>query len=181
MWSKRKLFIGNNNNIKYKQINYYTKNFQQPLLYPEIEFERNYPKFSLFNKKDSLFKDVDNKVINYDFSLNENNIFIKNISDNFNGDLCCFIKRSHHIKGKLEFIYEKYNSQIITEIKFRSFINMANRKCCNNNNKNLCYGSLFPSNKKDLGITINIKIKDILLIIIRLYYYRLSGLETQKI
>ena len=177
MWSKRKLFIGNNNNIKYKQINYYTKNFQQPLLYPEIEFERNYPKFSLFNKKDSLFKDVDNKVINYDFSLNENNIFIKNISDNFNGDLCCFIKRSHHIKGKLEFIYEKYNSQIITEIKFRSFINMANRKCCNNNNKNLCYGSLFPSNKKDLGITINIKIKDILLIIIRLYYYRLSGLE----
>ena len=177
MWSKRKVFIGNNNGIKYKQINYYTKNFQQPLLYPEIEYERNYPNFSLFKKKDSLFKDLNKKVINYDFSLNENNIFIKNISDNFNGDLCCLIKKSHHIKGKLEFIYEKYNSQIITEIKFRSFINMSNRKCCNNNNKNLCYGSLFNSKKKDLGITINIKMKDILLIIIRLYYYRLSAFE----
>ena len=104
MWSKKKLFIDNdsyninndanvNDKIKhlkrviYKQYNYYTKNFQQPLLYPELEYDRNYPKFSTFNKKDSIFKDSENKIINYDFSLNDNNIFIKNISDNFNGDL----------------------------------------------------------------------------------------------
>ena len=186
MWSKRKLFQenknlnGSNNNIKkvkYKLLNYYTKSFQQPILYPEIEYERSYPNFSAFNKKDSLFKESDNKIINYDFSLNENNIFIKNISDDFNGDLCCLIKKTHHIKGKLEFIYEKYNPQIITEIKFRSFINMSNRKCCNNKNNNLCYGSLFNSSRKDLAITLNIKIKDISFIIIRLYYYRLSALE----
>ena len=191
MWSKNKLFNenddsynnDNNNNtikktIKYKQINYYTKNFQQPLLYPEIEYERNFPKFSTFNKKESLFKDSYNKIINYDFSLNDNNIFIKNISDNLNGDLCCLIKNSHHIKGKLEFIYDKFNSQVISEIRFRSFINMSNRKCCNNNTKNLCYGSLFNPIRKDLGITINIKIKDILFIIKRLYYYRLSAFEV---
>ena len=195
MWSKKKLFIDNdsyninndanvNDKIKhlkrviYKQYNYYTKNFQQPLLYPELEYDRNYPKFSTFNKKDSIFKDSENKIINYDFSLNDNNIFIKNISDNFNGDLCCFVKKSHHIKGKLEFIYDKYNTQIISEIKFRSFINMANRKCCNNNTRNLCYGSLFDARKKDLGITVNIKIKEILFIVIRLYYYRLSAFEV---
>ena len=196
MWSKRKLFIDNDsyNNINddniindkimlrkrviYKQYNYYTKNFQQPLLYPELEYDRNYPKFSTFNKKDSIFKDSENKIINYDFSLNDNNIFIKNISDNFNGDLCCFVKKSHHIKGKLEFIYDKYNTQIISEIKFRSFIKMENRKCCNNSTRNLCYGSLFDARKKDLGITINIKIKEILFIVIRLYYYRLSAFEV---
>ena len=177
MWSKKKLFIENNNTVKYKQLNYYTKSFQKPLLYPEIEYERNYPKFTTFNKKDSLYKDSKKEIINYDFSLSENNIFFKNITDDFNGDLCCLIKKTHHIKGKLEFIYEKTNSHIITELKFRSFINMSNRKCCNNKTKNLCYGSLFPSTKKDLGIVINIKIKDILFIIIRLYYYRLSAFE----
>ena len=195
MWSKRKLFIDNNlydikNNddyddkiknskrVIYKQYNYYTKNFQQPLLYPELEYERNYPNFSTFNKKDSIFKKSENKIINYDFSLNDNNIFIKNISDNFNGDLCCLVKKSHHIKGKLEFVYDKFNTQIISEIKFRSFINMTNRKCCNNNTSNLCYGSLFSARKKDLGITLNIKIKDILFIVIRLYYYRLTAFEV---
>ena len=178
MWSKNKLFRYNNSRVKYKQINYYTKSFQQPLLYPEIEYDRNYPIFSNFNKKKSLYKDSNNKIINYDFSLNENNIFIKNISDKFNGNLCCLIKKSHHVKGKLEFVSDRFNSQIIYELKFRSFINMNNRKCCNNKSKNLCYGSLFNSNKKDLGIVINIKIKDILLIIIRLYYYRLSAFEV---
>ena len=177
MWSKNKLFRENNNKIKYKQINYYTRSFQQPLLYPEIEYDRNYPIFSKFNKKESLYKDSNNKIINYDFSLNEKNIFIKNISDKFNGNLCCLIKKTHHIKGKLEFIYDKFNSQIISELRFRSFINMNNRKCCNNKSKNLCYGSLFNASRKDLGITMNIKIKDILLILIRLYYYRLSAFE----
>ena len=119
MWSKKKLFIENNNTVKYKQINYYTKSFQQPLLYPEIEYERNYPKFSTFKKKDTLYKDPKNKIINYDFSLSDNNIFIKNITDEFKGDLCCLIKKSHHIKGRLEFIYEKNNLQIISELKFR--------------------------------------------------------------
>lgn len=54
---------------------------------------------------------------------------------------------------------------------------MLNRKCCNNKNNNLCYGSLFNSSRKDLAITLNIKIKDISFIIIRLYYYRLSAFE----
>ena len=178
MWSKKRYFLENDDSkVKYRQINYYTKSFQQPILYPEIEYERNYPKFSEFTKKDSLFKESNNKILNYDFSLNENNIFIKNISDNFNGDLCCFVKKTHHIKGRLEFIYEKFNTQVISELKFRSFKNMENRKCCNNKSKNLCYGSLFSSTFRDLAITINIKVKDILLIIIRLYYYRLSAFE----
>ena len=186
MWSKSKIFQENNDyneNTKYKRVknkllNYYTKNFQKPILYPVIEYERNYPNFSNFNKKDTLFKELENKIVNYDFSLNENNIFIKNISDNFKGDLCCLIKKSHHIKGKMEFIYEKYNSLIINELKFRSFINMENRKCCNNNTRNFCYGSLFSCPRKDFGITINIKIKDISFIIIRIYYYRLSAFEV---
>ena len=185
MWSKNKIFQQNNNDknkkkkkVKYKLLNYYTKSFQQPLLYPELEYERSYPHFSVFNKKDSLFKETDNQYINYDFSLNENNIFIKNISDNFKGDLCCLVKKNRHIKGKLEFIYETFNSSIITELQFRAFVDISNRKCCNNNNKGLCYGSLFNPIRKDLGIFLNIKVKDISFIIIRLYYYRLSAFEV---
>ena len=54
-WSNRELFFGNkkNNKLKYKQLTYYTRNYQQPILYPILEFDRNYPKFS--NYTDNMF------------------------------------------------------------------------------------------------------------------------------
>ena len=46
-WSKKELFFGDNQNnkLKYKQLFYYTRNYQKPILYPVLEFERNYPKY----------------------------------------------------------------------------------------------------------------------------------------
>ena len=51
--------------------------------------KENIHNFQPLIKKDSLFKLSDNKVF-----LSENNIFIKNMSNNFKGDLCCLIKRN---------------------------------------------------------------------------------------
>ena len=58
MWSKKELFfVGKDNKvknnelktIKYKQMSFYTKKFQQPILYPILEINKYYPEFSQFN------------------------------------------------------------------------------------------------------------------------------------
>ena len=80
-WSKKDLFFNINKKdnkiaIKYKQLNYYTKSFQQPFIYPILENDKYYPKFNNFNI-DKLFKNQNQKILNYDFSLNDNNIIQK--------------------------------------------------------------------------------------------------------
>ena len=78
-WSNKKLFFGNNKNdklkLKYKQLTYYTRNYQQPILYPILEFDRNYPKFSKY-KGDMFLKEGQNRnaieMVNYNFNLKEN-------------------------------------------------------------------------------------------------------------
>ena len=74
-WSKKEFFFKDNINIKYKQISYYTKNFQQPLLYPILEFNEYLPFFSRFDKE-NLFKHDINKIVNYNISF-EDNILIE--------------------------------------------------------------------------------------------------------
>ena len=78
-WSNKKLFFGNNKNdklkLKYKQLTYYTRNYQQPILYPILEFDRNYPKFSkykgnMFLKEGQNINDIE--MVNYNFNLKEN-------------------------------------------------------------------------------------------------------------
>ena len=77
-WSKKELFYEKEQNksnlsIKYKRLNYYTRNFQQPFIFPILEMDKYFPNFQNFDKK-KLFKN--NNYLNYDFSLSKNNIII---------------------------------------------------------------------------------------------------------
>ena len=204
MWSQKQYFFGKSKDendrkskiIKYKQMSYYTKNFQQPILYPILEIDKYYPYFSKF-KLEKLYKNPNENILKYDFSLGEdgsyiNNIISKNIEKYLkrqqNQEKCCLVKATHHVKGYISIIEMDYNGVDCFELYFFSYMAQTAEPICNNisksedtngeiNSKNLCYGSIFPCPRKDCGIIFNIKSKDILFILIREYYHRISAIE----
>ena len=227
-WSKRNIFFPKRYNIsndqeykiKYKQINYYTKNFQLPYFSPILEFKKYYPKFSSF--KGNLFGKKEHKILEYDFELNANekakriitslisghNDSITHISEN-----CCLVKNTHHIIGKLSLIknnsksrniniifrainkdkikkYKKCNKNNINKNAEQAKNNRKEKKVNNDKNEinkisndensssnNLCYGAAFPCPEKEFKRNIIIKSKNILFILIRVYFKRLSAIE----
>ena len=78
-WSDEKLFFCFRHKIKYKNINYYTNNFQRPILYPILDYKNKYPKFSYF-KIDNKFYLKENKDNNQFNSTKE----IEEFEYNFN-------------------------------------------------------------------------------------------------
>ena len=198
LWSKQHLFFKNvldcykNNNeylkIKYKRINYYTSNFQQPFIYPILEINNYYPCFKKFNIN-NLYKNPEEKILNYDFSLdifknNLNESLVKNyLEDNSNNNIprikCCLIKKMYHIKGEINIIEESKNDFIIffksTNEEYEDNCNKKNKK--DDCNCHLCYGSVFSCLEKDKKRLIFIPKDKIMFVIIRVYYYRTSGLE----
>ena len=220
-WSKNEIFFKNNNNInninkdeneinnnniinnddnnndklklKFKQLSYYTQNFQQPLLYPILEFQKYVPTFSKF-KKEGLFRHKLEEVINYNFDL-ENNIIIDIIKEfnplnkEKNIEKCCLVKKLYHVKGKL--YIKEINENESFELIFCPDIEQKGKTCnktegnsetkvdtISNFNKNeVCYGSLFPCPLKEINRKILIKSKDIKLLLIRNYYRRTSAVE----
>ena len=202
MWSRKELFFNDKSNknnsdlnaVKYKQMHYYTKSFQQPILYPILEIEKYYPEFSKF-KLEKLYKNPLEKILNYDFSLSqdENGKYINNIISTYieknlkklkNQEKCCLVKNTHHIKGSLSIIEMDYNGNDCFELFFFSSQTQSTDPTCNiplnsngSNQRNICYGSTFPCPKKDYGNIYNIKSKDIMFILIREYYHRVSAIE----
>ena len=202
LWSKQHLFFKNvfncykNKNedlkIKYKRINYYTSNFQQPLIYPILEVDKFYPNFKKFKVKD-LYKNENekDKILKYDFSLNKfNNVLTQQDIDNYLDNnkcseaiKCCLIKKMYHVKGEIFILTSdnnKDNFKIIfsssnEEYKEKCNINNENDKIDNNND--LCYGSVFSCLEKDRKRLISIPKDNIMFVIKRIYYYRPSGLE----
>ena len=186
MWSQKNIFFGKNNEnieIKYKQTNYYTKNFQQPFVVPVLEMKDYYPKFSKLKKFD-LYKNPKNKIFSYDFNLyNQKAIDLIDLIINKNNvkcikkEECCLVKKTHHIPGKVYCDY--YDSEKNLKIVFEANIKLIPNETCNNNEKTnkLCYGSIFECPEKDLGRIITINSKKILFILIREYYHRFSAIE----
>ena len=213
-WSKRYIFFPKryNNNlnnkeieIKYKQINYYTKNFQFPFFYPILEYKKYYPNFKHF--KGDLFKKNKDKFLEYNFNLDINDkakkiidLLISENNKNNNKSIfekCCLVKKMHHINGKLVLINSQKHKNIFNLIfqpikdtkqndniyclkneiikkKENKIKNITN----NNNSSNiLCYGSVFPCPEREKIRNVIINSKDILFILIRIYYYRVSGIE----
>ena len=230
-WSKRKIFypkrykneINDINEtkkeIKYKQINYYTKNFQMPYFYPILEYKNHFPSFRHY--KGNIFKENNRNFLEYNFKLdinekakkiintliseNKNNRIVNNISEE-----CCLVKNTHHIFGKLSLIY-KQNDKNKFALMFENIKkNRGDEEMkCNKNNKiretnseikinieqiiapvprrstfrnsinspSLCYGAVFPCPKRDSKRNVNIKSKNILFILIREYYHRVSAIE----
>ena len=193
-WSNKKLFFDKNfkeGKLKYKQKNYYTTNYQRPIIYPILDYKYQYPSFSQFKDEKKLYL-VEENEDNYNFNVeskqfddimeriwkfnfesiekesNKNSIIIFDV---------CLIKQSHHIKGKI-FVEKK---EKIKSFYFVSYdYNVMNKapNCNSDNTKlNLCYGSFFPCPEKDCFIKIKINIDDIRFIIKRIYFYRKSGIE----
>ena len=185
LWSKEKLFFEFKYELKYKNINYYTANFQRPMLFPILDYESQYPKFSYFNIDNNFYlkdlKENKNHIITkeyiFDFSskeldkLNEksNKELIINIAKKYIENIqiydACLIKRTHHVKGK---IFIVMIDGILKKIYFYSFLN---------NDKKLCKGSIFKCPLKDINRKICIKLKDIRLIMRRIYFYKKTGIE----
>ena len=200
-WSKKNIFfkkIGDISNLKlkYKQLTYYTQNFQQPLLYPILEFNQYIPHFSRF-KKEALFNHNIKETVNYSFELNDNKI-IQLINENNpilkeqNKVDCCLVKKNYHVKGQI--IVRELNENKKKNFDIIFFSTGESKKPCNKNednsddkirrntiinakNKNVCYGSVFPTPFKEYNRKILIKSKDIKLILIRTYYRKSSAIE----
>ena len=123
LWSIKELFFSddyNNNDkkekeyftnlkLKYKQISYYTKSFEQPILYPVLEINEYIPKFTKYDKS-KMFRHNYEYTVNYDFNLKRNEImnFIDEYLDKknpFNQEKikakCCLIKKGYHVKGEI--------------------------------------------------------------------------------
>ena len=221
-WSDTKLFFTKKKQkIKYKNINYYTNNFQRPIIYPILDYQKQYPKFSYFKIDNNFYLKEENININNDVKNKEKENIIEKEED-YNLDLkspeinkfnnlnneelikqikkdniqniqiydACFIKRTHHVKGKL---FTLMINGILDRIYFYSCSKKENKELpsCNNiesnkfkfefnhhvKDKHLCYGSFFPCPMKDSNIKICIKLNDIKLIMRRIYFYRKSAIE----
>ena len=202
-WSKKDLFFTMNKNdnkisIKYKQLSYYTKSFQQPFIYPILEMDKYYPNFNEF-EKEKLYKNKNEKILSYDFSLSDNNIIFseinqylsKNPLDNIDFEKCCLIKKIYHVKGKIGILNKMENNKESFEIIFISNEKeeeyTCNKEIKNNDTgfklkirekmKNTCYGSIFKCPQREYNKKISIKSEDIIFILIREYFHRVSGIE----
>ena len=210
LWSKRDIFFPKkysnknsnelliSNQIKYKQLNYYTKNFQLPFCYPILEYKKYYPNFKKY--KGNLYKENQKKILEYDFELEINEkaniiidiLFSKNKKNNTTiiSEKCCHVKNTHHVKGELSFKHKNKKNKNFKII----FTSKNETENCNKNvdkkisrttsnvgktlmNNKFCYGSIFPCPDKEYNRKIIIKSKEIIFILIRIYYHRVSAIE----
>ena len=210
LWSKRDIFFPKkysnknsnelliSNQIKYKQLNYYTKNFQLPFCYPILEYKKYYPNFKKY--KGNLYKENQKKILEYDFELEINEkaniiidiLFSKNKKNNTTiiSEKCCHVKNTHHVKGELSFKHKNKKNKNFKII----FTSKNETENCNKNvdkkisrttsnvgktlmNNKFCYGSIFPCPDKEYNKKIIIKSKEIIFILIRIYYHRVSAIE----
>ena len=210
LWSNQKLFFNTSydkikkSKLKYKNINYYTRNFQRPIIYPVLDYKYRYPEFSNFKiNKEFYSLEEDNDDYNFDLDCPEldqyieeyNKDIFKIIEKNGKINTCgvCLVKQTHHVKGTLFVFYD--DDKIIIYFYSYSYRLQNNEEeilCCNKGNEeeinirnsnninfknNLCYGSIFKCPKKDANKIIRIKLDDIRLVLSRIYFYRNSALE----
>ena len=70
-WSDKKIFFNEKKRekyLKYKSINYYTKNYQRPFLSPDLDYKYSYPNFTNFNITKDFYIAEENKD-DYNFNL----------------------------------------------------------------------------------------------------------------
>lgn len=202
-WSNKNLFFQINKKdgeiaMKYKQLNYYTKSFQQPFIYPILEMDKYYPNFIDFDK-DKLYKNKNEQILNYDFSLSDNNSILEEIKkytsenkkENIEFVKCCLVKKIYHVKGKITVSKNLEGNNESFEIIFISNENDEEYTCnkdikydndpfniqLKEKTKNICYGAIFSCPKKEYNKKIIIKSEDIIFLLFREYYHRVSAIE----
>ena len=206
LWSVKEFFFSKDNidnsdecfnklKIKYKQISYYTRSFEQPLLYPVLEFNQYIPKFNKFQSKELFNHDL-KEAVSYNFHLQQTPLLERIKQYLENNDIyhpteqydCCLVKKGYHVKGKLiviESIINAKNKEF--SLIFESFDSEESQTCNKNNlkkvsknkskNDNLCYGAVFHSPHKEMDRKIVIKSNDINIVFIRNYFKLTSAIE----
>ena len=200
LWSDKKLYFTEEKKklLKYKYINYYTTNFQRPLLFPINDYKYSYPKLTDFKIKEGFYYVEENKDdYNFsldcpeldEFSINYENILFKIIEKNFLESIqiynVCLVKRTHHVKGRL---YISNKNGLYSKFLFCSFpydIAIKKKSCnvteglkhFNHNKEKICFGSIFVCPKKEMNQKILIDISNIRLMLLRIYFYRKTGIE----
>ena len=200
LWSDKNLFFTEEKKkkyLKYKSINYYTKNYQKPFIFPDLDYKYKYPLFSQFKINSDFYIQEENPD-DYNFSLDCPEFDTFNINyeqeilqilkgtSRINLYKVCMVKRSHHIKG-LMIVYND-NFSLIRKIYFYSYPQKIAKTiaCCNVFAENLqnkpdraklCYGAVFDCPKKHMNMKISIPIDDIRMILKKIYFYRKSAVE----
>ena len=200
LWSNKKLFFNEEDkkkHLKYKSINYYTKNFLRPFLFPYLDYKNFYPKFTKFEIKKDFYMEEEN-TDDYNFNLDcpeldefnynfEEELFkiFKIYKENITDYDVCLVKRTTHVKGKLIILND--NQSLIKKIVFYSYPpNISkNKPCCNNpfkqksddKSSKLCFGALFDCPEKYMNMKITIDIKDIRMVLRKIYFYRRTAVE----
>ena len=210
MWSNQSLFFKKsleeikNQKLKYKNINYYTRNFQRPIIYPILDYKHRYPKFSKFNiTKELYLLEEDSDDYNFDLISHKLDDYIKDYNKRIiekiksNKSIQCFeniclIKPEYHVKGMLLIAKnESINNKIIiffisypydfqNNIKYCPTCNKKEEYIQKNSQKNkneLCFGSFFECPEKEANRIIKIDSNEIRLLSKRIYYYRKSAFE----
>ena len=224
LWSKEKLFFNifakDNLRLKYKNINYYTRNFQRPILFPILDYKYRYPEFSSYKMQENFYMNV--KKENKDEIIPQNEI--GKIEDDYNFNLdcpefdkliknnnidiyeqikfetkdyieifdVCLVKQNYHVKGNLFLLCRKQRFRIIFFSYLYDFENKKEKLSkCNklnlditktnfkyeNNTKDLCFGQIFKCPEKEKNRKIEIDMKNIRMILKKIYFYRKSGVE----
>ena len=159
-WADHKLFFSEKKDkLKYKNINYYTSNFQRPIIYPILDYKKQYPKFSYFIMDNNFYfneEENNNIIINnneeeeYNFDLKSpeinklnkinNEELLETIKKEYKQNIqiynVCLIKRTHHIKGRL---FTLMVNGIIDRFYFYSFSKKENQELpsCNDIESNI--------------------------------------------
>ena len=187
--------------LKYKLSNYLSSDMTRKLIVPVLDIDYYMPKFRTFNYKEKLFNTNEKTQINEyeniyktDLKVFEN---IKNeISierNKFNIFKICYIKTTHHIRGKLIFekrlstnniknplsLSEPISSLFFLESNTTSKEVLLHKFEDYDSESDSCFVSIFKNNQntKDSEAFLRLNFTDIIFIFIRKYCFRNNSVE----
>ena len=187
--------------LKYKMSNYLSSDMTRKLIVPILDIDYYMPKFKIFNYKDKLFNINEKTQINeYEnvyrtdlkiFGNLKNDITIE--KNKFYSFKVCYIKTTHHIRGKLIFEKRLSNNNIKNPLSLSEPIpslfflesNITNKEALlkkfedYDSESNSCFISIFKNNQntKDAEIFLRLDFTEITYIFIRKYCFRNNSLE----
>ena len=188
--------------LKYKLSNYLSKDMTRKLLVPILDIDYYMPNFKLFNYKEKLFQNNEENIENQykqiykiDLKIFDDSKYISNqeYEEKYLIESACYIKTTHHIRGKLFLDKNLLSNNIINSASlchpnsylfFIEYNPYSTEKLLKNfedydSDHKTCFGSIFinNNNNKDSEIFLKFDLNDIIFIFFRKYCFRNEGIE----
>ena len=186
--------------LKYKISNYLSGDMTRKYIVPILDIDFYMPKFQIFNYKDDLFRNRENNQLNdyerlykIDVRIFEEKKEKPKEKSKFSIFNACYIKATHHIRGKLFFekqlskndikssvsILEPSSSFYFMESNITNDTNLLKNYEDYDSDSKSCFISIFRNNQnpKDPEIFLDIDFSNIIFIFIRKYCFRNNSLE----